>query len=263
MSTEAQASQPHSPVAVVTGAAQGIGRAIAQGLAAKGYLLALADLPSKQNELQSTVSECIEVQRNVISPGFISKVLPVFCDVSNESQVEALVQTAVTELGGIDVMVANAGILRRATLLDLTDEDFDQVYAVNVKGLLYCYRAAAREMIPRGGGRIIGACSGAGTRGAPEVGAYSASKFAVRGLTQTAAREWGKHGITVNTYAPGPVDTDMFTSAVGKGQAVSVTPTGRITAPEEVASLVSFLASPAARNITGQSIPMNGGLYMD
>ncbi|KAG8756665.1 hypothetical protein FRC12_010494 [Ceratobasidium sp. 428] len=257
MSTEAQASQPHSPVAVVTGAAQGIGRAIAQGLAAKGYLLALADLPSKQNELQSTVSECIEIQRNVISPGFISKVLSVFCDVSNESQVEALVQTAVTELGGIDVMVANAGILRRATLLDLTDEDFDQVYAVNVKGLLYCYRAAAREMIPRGGGRIIGACSGAGTRGAPEVGAYSASKFAVRGLTQTAAREWGKHGITVNTYAPGPVDTDMWNQIgshlSGWKAAVSVTPTGRITAPEEVASLVSFLASPAARNITGKS----------
>ncbi|KAG8686736.1 hypothetical protein FRC08_012344 [Ceratobasidium sp. 394] len=203
-------AQSHTPVAVVTGAAQGIGRAIAQGLAAKGYLLALADLPSKQGELQSTVNECIEIQQSAISPGFIPKVLPVLCDVSNESQVEVLVHTAVSELGGIDVMVANAGIFKRATLLDVTDEDFDQIYAVNVKGVLYCYRAAARAMIPRGGGRIIGACSRAGKSGAPEAGAYSASKFAVRSLTQTAAREWGKHGITVNAYAPGPVDTDMW-----------------------------------------------------
>ncbi|KAG9122289.1 hypothetical protein FRC07_001404 [Ceratobasidium sp. 392] len=260
-------SEPHSPVAVITGAAQGIGRAIAQALAAKGYLLALGDLPSKQRELESTVRECIETQQSVISPGFVSKVIPVLCDVSNESQVEALVQTAVTELGGIDVMIANAGILKRAALLDVTDEDFDQVYAVNVKGVLYCYRAAARAMIPRGGGRIIGACSGAGIRGAPEAGAYSASKFAVRSLTQTAAREWGKHGITVNAYAPGPVDTDMWNLMGGHLEAwqgiVAGAPIGRITSSEEVAGLVSFLASPAARNITGQAISINGGLLMD
>ncbi|QRV93974.1 Enoyl-(Acyl carrier protein) reductase [Ceratobasidium sp. AG-Ba] len=281
-------SEPHSPVAVITGAAQGIGRAIAQALAAKGYLLALGDIPSKENELQTVVSECTEIQRNTISPGFISKILPVLCDVTKESQVEALVQTAVSELGGIDVMVANAGIFRAGLLLDVPDEDFDQIHAVNVKGLFYSYRAAARAMIARGtGGRIIGACSRAGKQGVPEAGAYVASKFAVRGLTQTAAREWGKYGITVNAYAPGPVNTEMWNVNVDnleayRGVTASI-PTGQITSPEEVAGLVTFLTSPAAKNITGESqlttpnvaimlltqcyigqaISINGGLFMD
>ncbi|QRV79326.1 short chain dehydrogenase [Ceratobasidium sp. AG-Ba] len=192
--------QDHPPVAVITGAAQGIGRAIA----IKGYLLALGDLMINQNQLQLVVDECIEAQRSVMLNRSTSpRVLPVICDVSDERQVEALVQTAVTELDRIDVMVANAGIYRGIPLLD-----------INVKGVLYSYRAAARAMIPRGGGRIVGACSAAGKSGFPLEGAYCASKFAVRGLTQTAAREWGQHGITVNTYAPGPTDTDMWNKVV-------------------------------------------------
>ncbi|QRV79325.1 Enoyl-(Acyl carrier protein) reductase [Ceratobasidium sp. AG-Ba] len=199
----------------------------------------------------------------------MSKILPVICDVTKESQVEALVQTAVTELGGIDVtpeanlepdfylqMVANAGIFRPGSLLNVSDEDFDEVHAVNVKGVLYSYRAAARAMIARGtGGRIIGACSRAGKYGAPETGAY------------TATREWGKFGITVNAYAAGPVDTEMWNVNVDKLQAfrglVASAPTGRITSPEEVAGLVTFLISPAAKNITGQAISMDGGLVMN
>lgn len=131
-------------------------------------------------------------------------------------------------------MVANAGIYRDASLFEsmhtnkvsstvlirvlqwqASDEMFDQLYAVNIKGVLYSYRAAARAMIPHGGGRIIGACSAAGKGGEFNKGAYCASKAAVRSLTQTGAREWGRHGITVNAYAPGPVDTDMCKNNAG------------------------------------------------
>jgi len=149
---------------------------------------------------------------------------------------------------------------------------FDELYAVNVKGVLYSYRAAARAMIPRGGGRIIGACSASGKKGEFNKGAYCASKFAVRSLTQTAAHEWGRHGITVNAYAPGPVDTDMWNKGVLGGAAggdiaqtviLDRLATGKISSPEEIAGLVSFLASPIARNITGQSISIDGGLRMD
>ncbi|KAG8756664.1 hypothetical protein FRC12_010493 [Ceratobasidium sp. 428] len=215
MSAAQQESPSHSPVAVITGAAQGIGRAIAIKLASEGYQLALGDLLSNQNQLQLVIDECTNIQRSTrSSQGIIPRTLAVVCDVSSEPQVESLVQTAVRDLGGIDVMVANAGIYKGATLLETTDKILDDVYAVNVKGVLYSYRAAARAMIPRGGGRIVGACSAAGKSGFPLEGAYCASKFAVRSLTQTAAREWGQHGITVNTYAPGPTDTDMWNKVV-------------------------------------------------
>ncbi|KAG9120509.1 hypothetical protein FRC07_003956 [Ceratobasidium sp. 392] len=219
----------HPPVAVITGAAQVRQQfsllrkletyyilALTQELASEGYQLALGDLLSSQNQLQLVVDECIEIQRSSVasSQGAIPRTLAVVCDVSSESQVESLVQRAVEELDGIDVMVANAGIYKGATLLETTDKILDDVYAVNVKGVLYSYRAAARAMIPRGGGRIVGACSAAGKTGFPLEGAYCASKFAVRSLTQTAAREWGQHGITVNTYAPGPTDTDMWNKVV-------------------------------------------------
>ncbi|KAG9076616.1 hypothetical protein FS749_011570 [Ceratobasidium sp. UAMH 11750] len=119
MSLAEGVSLVHTPVAVITGAAQGIGRAIAIKLASEGYLLALGDVLSNQNQLQLVVDECIESQRSVMSShGIVPKVLPVVCDVSSEPQVESLVQTAVKELGGIDVMVANAGIYRGAPLLE-------------------------------------------------------------------------------------------------------------------------------------------------
>ncbi|KAJ1304445.1 hypothetical protein OPQ81_005592 [Rhizoctonia solani] len=216
-------------VAVITGAAQGIGRAIALseyyvvslpsygnnaplGLASHGYSLAISDVPMKQESLKQVADECIEVQKAKSSDGL--KTYFTSCDVSIESQVESLVETAVKELGGIDVMVANAGIYITAPLLETSDEMFDKLYAVNVKGVLYCYRAAAKAMIPRGGGRIIGASSVAGVTGHPNNGAYGCSKSSVRTLTQTTAREWGRYNITVNAYAPGAVDTDMLNKDV-------------------------------------------------
>ncbi|EUC64358.1 3-ketoacyl-(acyl-carrier) reductase [Rhizoctonia solani AG-3 Rhs1AP] len=237
-------------VAVITGAAQGIGRAIALSLASHGYSVALGDISSNQQRLKQVADECIELQKSNSTHDL--KTYYGACDVSIESQVESLVEAAVNQLGGIDVMVANAGIYGAAPLLEISDELFDRLYAVNVKGVLYSYRAAAKAMIPRGGGRIIGASSMAGMSGHPNHGAYGCSKSSVRTLTQTAAREWGRYNITVNAYAPGAVDTNMSKlSFVEPSIKLPIDLTSKITSPEDIAGLVAFLVSPAAKNITG------------
>ncbi|KAF8756960.1 short chain oxidoreductase [Rhizoctonia solani] len=190
------------PVAVITGAGQGIGRAIAHKLASEGYSLALGDITSNQGRLKEVADECTEIYKNTLAHGAEPKLYYGPCDVTAEPQVQALVQAAVDDLGGIDVMVANAGIYRVAPLLEMEDELFDQVYT-------------------------------------------------------TAALEWGRHNITVNAYAPGPTDTDMWNKDVlggitGGNQAqqliVDRLATGNISSPDEIAGLVSFLVSPAARN---------------
>ncbi|CUA66940.1 putative pectate lyase E [Rhizoctonia solani] len=249
----------------------GIGRAIALSLASHGYSVALGDISSNQQRLKQVVDECIELQKANSTRELKTYHGP--CDVSIESQVEALVAAAVNELGGINVMVANAGIYGAASVLETSDELFDRLYAVNVKGVLYSYRAAAKAMIPRGGGRIIGACSVGGITGHAKNAAYGCSKAAVRTLTQSAAREWGQYNITVNAYAPGAVDTEMLNNAVlgsvdeeARGQfkerILGATATGKVTSPEDVAGLVAFLVSPAAKNITGQAILIDGGMFM-
>ncbi|KAJ7220667.1 hypothetical protein GGX14DRAFT_431634 [Mycena pura] len=175
----------------------------------------------------------------------------------------------VERYGGLDVMVANAGIVRADTkLTELSAEEWDRVLNVNARGTFLCYKYAGIQMIKQGrGGRIIGASSVAGKQGQPLVGAYSASKFAVRGLTQSAAQEFGPHGITVNAYAPGAVDTPMsagLEDAVAKVEHFkNLAPLKRIGVPEDISNLVSFLASKESQFITGQSISINGGIFFD
>jgi meso-butanediol dehydrogenase/(S,S)-butanediol dehydrogenase/diacetyl reductase len=195
-------------------------------------------------------------------------------DVSDATQVDAMVGRTVGELGRLDVMVANAGVAAVAPLLDVSADDFDALMAVNLRGVFLCYTAAARAMIEQGeGGKIIGAASIAAHKGFAMLGHYSASNFGVRGLTQAAAQEWARHGITVNAYCPGIVGTEMWEliderlgehMGLEKGQALEqfseFITIGRVQTPEDVASFVSYLASSDADYMTGQSVLIDGGV---
>ncbi|QRW10313.1 short chain dehydrogenase [Ceratobasidium sp. AG-Ba] len=193
-------------VAIVTGAARGIGRYIALRLAADGHDVAVNGLARKQDDLDQLAKEIQALGRRSIV---------VIADVSKESQVREMVQSTVDALGHLDIMVANAGVLLKPEpILELSEDLFDQTMAVNCKGTLYCYRAAATQMIKQGsGGRIIGMTSVVGLRSVAAGLSYATSKFAIRAITQTAALEWGQHNITVNACAPGVIATEMATAA--------------------------------------------------
>jgi len=173
-------------------------------------------------------------------------------------------------------MVANAGIVLYQPFLDMTLESFDRVMAVNARGTMLCYKYAAKQMIAQGhGGRIIGACSAGGKKGAGIAAAYCASKFAIRGLTQAAAQEFGKHGITVNAYAPGVTDTRMIDGLIAAQPGTELnskreslvaalsTPIQRIAAPEEIAAFASYIASESSGFVTGQCISVDGGMIFN
>jgi meso-butanediol dehydrogenase/(S,S)-butanediol dehydrogenase/diacetyl reductase len=247
--------------AFVTGAARGIGRAVAERLAADGLAVSVADLPAARDGLEALATGL----------GGAAHAL----DVADADAVDAAVDAHVARFGGLDVMVANAGVAVTAPLLETTDGQWRDTFAVNVLGVVHCYRAAARVMIDRGrGGRLVAAASVAAHRAGKWQSAYSASKFAVRGLSQSAAQELAEHGITVNVYSPGVVHTPMRESIddalssrkrtpPGSELAgmVAGIPLGRLETPADVAGVVSFLASPDAGYVTGQSIVVDGGMW--
>lgn len=251
--------------ALVTGAAGGIGRAIAERLVADGLGVSVADLPSSADPLEALVA----------SLGGPDVALGLTVDVTEAASVEAAVVAHVGHFGGLDVMVANAGIAVTAPLLEITAKQWQVTMDVNVKGVLHCYQSAARQMITQGrGGRLIGAASVAAHRGGKWQSAYSASKFAVRGMSQSVAQELAEHQITVNVYSPGVVHTPMWEgidaemsrrrgTELGSEMAgmVAGIPLGRLEQPTDVAGVVAFLASPEAAYITGQSIVVDGGMW--
>ncbi|MGA8210823.1 MAG: SDR family oxidoreductase [Nocardioidaceae bacterium] len=262
----AEPGRSHQRSAIVTGAARGIGRAIAERLAADGLAVTLLDLEASRADAE-------RVADAVGAGGGRARVDVV--DVADPGSVDAAVEAHVAAWGGIDVMVANAGIAVTASLLETTPQQWQQTMRVNVAGVFHCYRAAAAHMVAQArGGRLIGAASVAAHRGGIWQGAYSASKFAVRGLTQSVAQELAPHGITANVYSPGVVHTPMWESiddamtrrtGSPSGSAMAamadVIPLGRLETPTDVAGVVAFLASPDAAYITGQSIVVDGGLW--
>ncbi|EPT05384.1 NAD-binding protein [Fomitopsis schrenkii] len=266
-------------VALVTGAAgaRGIGCSIALRLAKDGLNVAVSDLSSMRHQLDDVVSEI----NSTAASG--QRAVAVTGDVSIEGDVEAMVASVAEQLGGLDVMVANAGIHRYGRLADPGSgcvEGWDETMLINLRGVMLSYRYAAMQMIRQGrGGRIIGASSIAGKRGLDGgLSAYAASKFGVRGLTQSAALELAKHNITVNAYAPGYINTDLrtvlrdmtpdmrtdaITGSVDRIAYLGLPPNMPTADPEVIASLVSYLAKPEAYFITGQSINVDGGFYFD
>ncbi|MDZ7910354.1 MAG: acetoin reductase [Rhodococcus sp. (in: high G+C Gram-positive bacteria)] len=248
---------------LVTGAGQGIGRAIALRLANDGHDIALADL---NEDKISAVAD--EVRRTG------SKATAFVADVSDRDQVFAAVEHTHEALGGFDVIVNNAGIAQVAPLDDVRPEDVAKIWAVNVDGVLWGIQAAAAKFKAQGSkGKIINASSIAGHDGFAMLGVYSATKFAVRALTQAAAKEYAAEGITVNAYCPGVVGTDMwvtidkrFAELTGAAEGetydkfVGGIALGRAQTPEDVAAFVSYLAGPDSDYMTGQAPLIDGGL---
>jgi meso-butanediol dehydrogenase/(S,S)-butanediol dehydrogenase/diacetyl reductase len=249
-------------IALVTGAGRGIGRAIALRLARDGFNIIVNDV--NLDNANSVVNEIKEIGKASLA---------IQADVSRREEVFSMVNQAVEHFGRLDVMVSNAGIAQIKTLLEVTEDEIEQIFKVNVFGVLNCLQAAAEHMKKQKGGKIINAASIAAYKGFSFLGAYSATKFAVRGLTQAAAQELAPYGITVNAYCPGIVDTqmwDLIDEKMGqylnleKGEAfkrfAEAISLGRPEIPEDVAKFVSYLASEDSDYMTGQSIMIDGGV---
>ncbi|MGA9872662.1 MAG: acetoin reductase [Rhodococcus sp. (in: high G+C Gram-positive bacteria)] len=250
-------------VVLVTGGGQGIGRGIALRLAADGHDIALVDVNSGKID---------DVAAEVRERG--SKATTFVADVSDRDQVFAAVDYAHEALGGFDVMINNAGIAQVAPIDDVRPDDVRKIWAVNVDGVLWGIQAAAAKFKTLGQkGKIVNASSIAGHDGFAMLGVYSATKFAVRALTQAAAKEYAAHGITVNAYCPGVVGTDMwvtidkrFAELTGAAEGetydkfVGGIALGRAQTPEDVAAFVSYLSGPDSDYMTGQAGLIDGGL---
>ncbi|MEI3613744.1 acetoin reductase [Pseudogracilibacillus sp. SO30301A] len=251
-------------VAVITGSGQGIGNELANRLVNDGFSIVLSDI--NEETLRGAEQEFKNNGFEVAS--FVG-------DVSRLDDQNVLVKHAVDTFGSLDVFINNAGIEGEvAPVTEVTPKAVDLIMEINVKGVIYGIRAAARQMIEQGkGGKIINACSIAGHEGFEMLSTYSATKFAVKGLTHAAAKELASHKITVNSYCPGIVGTSMWERidekmmtfmGTKKGEAFEKfaegIALGRTQTPEDVANLVSFLASPNADYITGQNILTDGGM---
>jgi len=253
-------------VALVTGAARGIGRATALVLAKSGAHVAAVDLD--EAAVKPTADAVSALGRKGLALG---------ADVGDLKSIDGMVRRVVDSFGRVDVLVNNAGVTRRAYVMDLTEEDWDRIMRVNGKGVFFCLQRVAREMIPRRSGVIVNIASiaGKGYAGASNV-IYAGSKGAVISMTRMAALQLAPHNINVNAICPGTTvtalsDANLRTRAADEGVTVeemarrrnAAIPLGRANEPEDVAALAVFLATPGARNITGQSFNVDGGIIFD
>lgn len=243
-------------VALVTGAARGIGAATATRLAAEGASVALADLDESQAQATAQLIDSSS-----------DRVLAIGCNVADGAQVQQMVERTLARFGRLDILVNNAGITRDNLLFKMADDDWDSVIAVHLRGAFLCARAAQKPMVEQKYGRIISlsSVSALGNRGQAN---YSAAKAGLQGLTRTLAVELGPFGITANAVAPGFIDTDMtratavrlgLTPEQAQAGASATIPLRRVGQPSEVASVIAFLASDDASYVSGQIIYVNGG----
>lgn len=240
-------------IALVTGSARGIGRAIAEALARKGVALAIADV---------NLDEAKATSADLAKNGVATMALRI--DVSNSGEVIAAFGEILKKFGRLDILVNNAGITRDGLLLRMKEEDWDAVIDVNLKGVFLCAKEAVKAMAKQRYGRIVNIASVVAFMGNPGQANYSASKAGIVGLTKTLAKEYASRGITANAVAPGFITTAM-TDALPenvKEEMKKAIPMARFGTIEDVANAVVFLASPSSGYITGQVIHVNGGMYM-
>jgi NAD(P)-dependent dehydrogenase (short-subunit alcohol dehydrogenase family) len=253
-------------VAIVTGAGNGIGKAIALALGRAGAHVAAVDVDGGTARVTADAVAALG-----------SRSLALDTDVGDLHAIDRMVRRVMETFGQIDVLVNNAGVTRRAYIMDLTEQDWDRIMRVNAKGVFFCLQRVAQEMIPRRSGTIINIASIAGKGYAGTSNAiYAASKGSVISLTRTAALQLARHDITVNAICPGITVTALSEANVAvrardeglsveemKRRRNAVIPLGRPNDPEDLAALAVFLASPGARNITGQSFNVDGGIIFD
>jgi 3-oxoacyl-[acyl-carrier protein] reductase len=240
-------------VALVTGAAQGIGRAIALLLAQNGADIVVSDINLEKAE---------ETAKEIEGTG--QRAMAIKVDVVHSEEVERMVQTILERFGHIDILVNNAGIARDKLILRMTEEDWDTVLNVNLKGTFNCTKTVVRHMSKQRSGKIVSIASVVGEMGNVGQANYSASKAGVIGFTKTIAREFAQRGINVNAIAPGYIETPM-TDALpekAKEELRRLIPMDRLGRPEDVAGAVLFLVSETSSYITGQVLNVNGGIYM-
>lgn len=239
-------------IALVTGAAKGIGRAIALALAEEGATVVVNYNGSKERAEQT-----VEEIRALGADGLAYQ-----CNVADTEAALAMVKEVTARYGRLDILVNNAGVTRDNLIMKMSEEDFDAVISANLKGCFNTIKAASRQMLKQRAGRIINITSVSGILGNAGQANYAASKAGIIGLTKTMARELASRGITVNGVAPGFVDTDM-TRALPEGvkeAAVKQIPLGHFGKPEDIAHMVAYLASEKAAYITGQIISVDGGM---
>ena len=268
-------------VALITGAGgeRGIGRAIAMRLAKEGADVAVNDITAKPKK-SSTWDGLHSLVKDIRGLGRNAKAFE--ADISNSHQVDQLIKDIIQEFGHIDILVNNAGSAAgpdRVPIIELDEETWDKVQSINIKGTFLCCRAVAKELVKQcNGGKIINMSSTQGLKGLSRFGAYSASKFAVRGLTQVLAKELGELGIQVNAICPGMVITERFYGIAEalapdgvetqefldeiEKQSIADTPLGRVATTDDVAKIAAFLASSESDFHTGMSFTVDGGRDM-
>jgi len=240
-------------VALVTGGAQGIGKAVALLLARNGADIAVSDINLEKAE--ETVKEVQALGR---------KALAIKADVATSGDVEKMVDAILSQFGKVDILINNAGIARDKLILRMTEEDWDAVLNINLKGTFNCTKAVVRHMSKQKSGKIVNIASVVGEMGNAGQGNYAASKAGVIGFTKTIAREFAQRGINVNAIAPGYIETPMTDALPDKvkEELKRMIPLDRLGKPEDVAEAVLFLVSESANYITGQVLNVNGGIYM-